>query len=543
MGHCVASTYEKRIHALSNPDAASSLKKMKRGIEKESLRVTAQGRLSQTRHPLNLGSTLTHPLITTDYAESLLEFITPPLETIDGTLQQLHKIHSFVYQNLDNEILWVNSMPCTIEGNESIPIAQYGTSNIGKLKTLYREGLDHRYGRLMQTIAGIHYNLSFPDEFWKTYMPIDKSINNTPTSATGKIPGEKLQDFISDAYFNLIRNFQIYSPLLIYLFGASPAVCASFLKNRKHALDEFQPGTTFYKPFATSLRMSDLGYQNDAQSNLHICYNSVEAYINSINHAIRTPYPEYEKIGLKENGRYKQLSTNILQIENEYYGSIRPKPIAHAGERPAISLARNGVEYIEMRCIDLNPFDPLGIDKQQILFLDCFALYCLLEPSPLFSQNDYAVVEKNLQTIVMEGRDPNVEIDTSFYTDTNKMKFRDWADANLDKIKQAAALLDTAHNTSEYTLSVQQQIRKIHKPEETPSALILKNLEDTQSNFFDFAMAEAKKTSGHFKKQKLKRQDQDYFEQLAKQSLNAQTELENENTIDFDQYLKDYLAL
>lgn len=542
MGHSVASTYEKRIHALSDPDAASSLQKMKRGIEKESLRVTPQGRLSQTRHPLSLGSTLTHPLITTDYAESLLEFITLPLETIDGTLEQLHKIHSFVYQNLDDEILWVNSMPCIVEGNESIPIAQYGTSNLGKLKTLYRVGLDHRYGRLMQTIAGIHYNLSFPDKFWKTYMPIAKAINNS-SSETKKNPNQHRQDFISDAYFNLIRNFQIYSPLLIYLFGASPAVCASFLKNRKHALDELRPGTTFYKPFATSLRMSDLGYQNDAQSNLHICYNSVEAYINSISHAIRTPYPKYEKIGLKENGHYKQLSTSILQIENEYYGSIRPKPIAHAGERPAISLARSGVEYVEIRCIDLNPFDPLGIDKQQILFLDCFALYCLLESSPLFSQSDHVVLKKNLQTIVMEGRDPNVKIDTSFYTDIDKIKFKDWAGTSLTKIMQAAALLDTANNTKEYTQSVQQQVRKIHEPEETPSALILKKIEETQGNFFDFAMSTATATEKYFKQQKLGHQDQRYFKQLARQSLADQTNLENENTIDFDQYLNAYLGL
>ena len=147
--------YKKKIQALSEQGIASSLTKMKRGIEKESLRVTPEGRLSQTPHPLNLGSSLTHPSITTDYSESLLEFITPPDESIDATLEQLKKIHGFVYKNINNEILWVNSMPCVVGDNDSIPIAQYGKSNIGKIKTLYRVGLDHRYGRLMQTIAVI----------------------------------------------------------------------------------------------------------------------------------------------------------------------------------------------------------------------------------------------------------------------------------------------------------------------------------------------------------------------------------------------------
>ncbi len=531
------STYENRLSSLSSPDTLATLTKMQRGIEKESLRVTTDGRLSQKRHPESLGSSLTHPLITTDYAESLLEFITPPLRTVDETLDYLRKIHCFVYQNIDDELLWVNSMPCIVDGNDSIPIAEYGSSNLGKLKRLYRVGLDHRYGRLMQTIAGIHYNLSFPHEFWQAYR---SSSANTPMRETS---GNTLQTFISDAYFNLIRNFQIYSPLLVYLFGASPAVCASFLNNRRHKLDELRPGTTFYKPFATSLRMSDLGYQNDAQSGLHICYNSLEAYVNSMNHAIRTPYPEYEKIGLKQNGQYQQLSTSILQIENEYYGSIRPKPIPKSGERPTITLARTGVEYIEMRCIDLNPFNPLGIDKQQILFLDCFALYCLLETSPLFSTADYSLLNQNFQAIVMEGRNPNTEIDTSFYTDTRKTTFRQWAGIQLDKIKQAAALLDSAHHITEYTRSVELQIRKIHHPEETPSALILESLKDSSSNFFDFALATAQDTAQQFKAQQLSPEDQSHFSKLAKQSLKTQKELENTSTIDFDQYLKDYLAL
>jgi len=534
--------YKKKIQALSEKGISSSLIKMKRGIEKESLRVTPEGRLSQTSHPLNLGSSLTHPLITTDYAESLLEFITLPSESIDETLKQLRNIHGFVYQNIDNEILWVNSMPCIVGNNNSIPIAQYGTSNIGKLKTLYRIGLDYRYGRLMQTIAGIHYNLSFPDEFWHRYMNLCSSLNLT-RNETITNPALSFKDFISGEYFNLIRNFQIFSPLLVFLFGASPAVCASFLKNREHSLDELKPGTTYYKPFATSLRMSDLGYQNDAQSGLHICYNSIKSYTNSMAHAISTSYPDYEKFSLMESGHPKQLSTNILQIENEYYGSIRPKPSPKPGERPTISLERDGVEYIEMRCLDLNPFEPLGIDKDQILFLDSFALYCLLESGPLFSQNDYSIIEKNLQSVVMEGRNPDIKIDTSFYTNNNKTTFSSWASNCLEKIGMAASLLDSAHRTTDHIESVKKQIQKINQPNTTPSALVLKNLEDTKSNFFDFAMSTASKTAHYFQDYTLSLDEQNHFIQLAKQSLDRQNELEKTDKIDFDQYLKDYLAL
>ena len=528
--------FQKRIHALSRQATASSLTKMKRGIEKESLRVNPEGRLAQTPHPIGLGSSLTHPLITTDYAESLLEFITLPFDTVEDTLSQLENIHSYVYKNLDKEILWVNSMPCIVEGNDSIPIAQYGTSNIGQLKTLYRKGLDYRYGRLMQTIAGIHYNLSFPKEFFSIYKTLRDKENPAGTKSD-------LQNFISENYFNLIRNFQIYCPLLVYLFGASPAVCTSFLKNRNHELEQFDSGHTYFKPYATSLRMSDLGYQNDAQSGLHICYNSIEEYIASMNHAIRTPYPEYEKIGRSKDGHPIQLSTSILQIENEYYGSIRPKPIPTAGERPTISLARSGVEYIEMRCIDLNPFEPLGINESQILFMDSFALFCLLDPAPLFSKDDYTIINNNLEKVVIEGRNPNIELKTFLHDGEDKMKFNNWANEILGKISQAASLLDLAHGTERYKQSVKTQLEKVLSPEKTPSAMVLKSLEDNHSNFFEFAMSSALNTANVFRSHKLDIEEELYFKRLAQESLNQQAELEKTNSIDFNQYVNDYLAL
>ncbi|HEX4975680.1 MAG TPA: glutamate--cysteine ligase, partial [Pseudomonadales bacterium] len=196
---------------LTNASQAQTLKQLRRGIEKESLRVTPEGRLAQTPHSKRLGSALTNPAITTDYSEALLEFITPAFPSVDETLAYLKKTHVFTYQNIENELLWVNSMPCIMGDDDGIPIAQYGTSNSGRMKTVYRNGLGYRYGRRMQTIAGIHYNFSFPDEFWQAFQVNEQ---NTQT----------LRDFASSSYFALIRNFQRFSPLLIYLFGASPAV-------------------------------------------------------------------------------------------------------------------------------------------------------------------------------------------------------------------------------------------------------------------------------------------------------------------------------
>src|SRR5690606_7206566 len=273
-----------RLAALNDADAAGTLSGMRRGIEKESLRITPQGRLAQTLHPATLGSALTHPYLTTDYSEALLEFITPASDRLTGPLEFLDQLHRYVYPEIGDEMLWVNSMPCAMGEDKDIPLAEYGSSNVGQMKHIYRRGLGYRYGRRMQTIAGIHYNLSFPETFWRLYQ---QGEQNT----------QPLQTFISERYMDLTRNFQRYSWLLIYLFGASPAVCKSFLAGREHALAELFRGT-LAQPFATSLRMSDLGYQNNVQSSLHISYNHLDEYVRTLTDAIKTEEPAYRDIGV-----------------------------------------------------------------------------------------------------------------------------------------------------------------------------------------------------------------------------------------------------
>src|SRR3954469_24948548 len=359
-----------RLRAL----ASERLRGMRRGIEKESLRVRPDGTLAQTLHPQALGSALTHPHITTDFSESQLELITGAHTSVERCLDELTHIHQVVYKHIGDEVLWCASMPCNLPADHLIPIGRYGTSNVGRAKTVYRLGLAHRYGRRMQAISGIHYNFSLPD-------------------------------VTDEQYFGLIRNFRRASWLLLYLFGASPAACSSFVAGRDHELTELVPGT-HYAPHATSLRMGRLGYQSDAQASLCVSYNDLEHYTASLYEALTQPYAVYEQIGIREGDDYKQLNTTLLQIENEFYSTVRPKRRIRRGERPLHALRERGVEYVEVRLMDLDPFCPIGITPQTCRMLDIFLLHCLLHESPPDTPAEIAEVGRNQNRVAARGREP-----------------------------------------------------------------------------------------------------------------------------------------
>ena len=271
----------------------------------------------------------------------------------------------------------------------------------------------------MQTISGIHYNFSLPDHLWQAL-------------------GITTQQQRTEAYFGLIRNFRRWSWLLIYLFGASPAVCRSFTRNLQHNLQPFDEGS-LHLPYGTSLRMGPLGYQSSAQSALHISYNTLDEYANSMVDALTRTYPAYAHMGVKKDGEYQQLNTNVLQIENEFYGTIRPKRRTHKGERPVHALRERGVEYVEVRCLDLNPFLPVGIDETQIRFLDTFLLLCLLADSAPDSVAESRRLTDNQLTIVQRGRDP-----AALLTDDagQQVSPAHWGHALLDQCQALAQLLD-----------------------------------------------------------------------------------------------------
>ena len=394
-----------RLNAIS----PSTLKAMRRGVEKESLRSLPSGALAMTPHPAALGSALTHPNITTDYSESQLELITGVHAGVDACLQELTQVHQFVYRHIGEEMLWVGSMPCGLPTDETIPIGRYGSSNVGRAKSVYRMGLGHRYGRRMQTISGIHYNWSLPK-------------------------------VTTDDYFALIRNFRRHSFLLLYLFGASPAVCSSFVAGREHGLQAL-PGGTLYMPHATSLRMGRLGYQSDAQSTLAVSYNSLQSYGASLQQALTEPYPPYEAVGIRNpGGDYNQLATSLLQIENEFYGTIRPKRVIFPGERPLHALRERGVEYVEVRCMDLDPFVPVGIEASTMRFIDMFLLHCLLSDSPSDTPQEIAALGRNQQRVAARGREPGLRLERG----EAEVTLVDWGVQIVEQCAPLAKALDAA---------------------------------------------------------------------------------------------------
>ncbi|MTD37076.1 glutamate--cysteine ligase [Erwinia sp. CPCC 100877] len=378
----------------SHPQA---LRGINRGLERETLRVTPDGHLATTGHPECLGAALTHKWITTDFAEALLEFITPVDGNIDHMLAFMRDVHRYVARNIGDERMWPFSMPCFIDDGQDIELAQFGGSNIGRMKTLYREGLKNRYGALMQTISGVHYNFSLPLAFWQMRDGVKDALS-------GKAA-------ISAGYFRLIRNYYRFGWIIPFLFGASPAICSSFLQGRPQTLPfEQTENGMFYLPYGTSLRLSDLGYTNKSQSSLGITFNDLDSYVGSLKQAIRTPSAEFARIGLEKDGKLLQLNTNVLQIENELYAPIRPKRVTRSGESPSNALLRGGVEYIEVRSLDINPFSPIGVDEQQVRFLDLFMVWCALADAPEMSSAELQCTRINWNRVIMEGRRPGLTL-------------------------------------------------------------------------------------------------------------------------------------
>lgn len=522
--------FSERIQALQQGDRVNALQGMRRGIEKESLRVTPEGKLAQTPHPVALGSALKHPNITTDFSEALLEFITPPCKTIDDALAWLDCVHAYTYSVLakQDEKLWVASMPCVLESDDQIPLAQYGSSHNARMKTVYREGLGNRYGRVMQTIAGIHYNVSFPDALWQILQEQDGDTGS-------------LQDFKTQRYFDLIRNFRRYMWLLLYLFGSSPAICPTFLQGRNHKLQAFDDqARSLYLPAATSLRMGDLGYQSNAQSALTVCYNGLETYISTLKKGLTTSFPAYEEIGVCDaSGHYRQLNTNLLQIENEFYSTIRPKRVTQPGETPIVALHEGGVEYIEVRCMDLNPYLPAGIDADAAHFIEAFLLWCLLSESPVTDAAEYQRLIRNQTLAVERGRDAELLLEDG----EQQRKLSEWGLSFFDKIAECAALLDTAYGSKAYTASVEKQRVILQDSSLTPAAAILRDMQEQKKSFFRLACDLSAQHAEYFANQALSPEKIAYFEEAASLSVQKQKELEEKITPDsFDEYLSKYYS-
>lgn len=518
----------KRIKSIIDNQLEYLLQDSKTGLEKESLRVTPNGCISQTVHPKALGSALTHPWITTDYSESLLEFVTPPLSRAHKTLDYLLDIETFVYQKLGDELLWTASMPCIIRSESDIHIANYGSSNAGKMKSIYRKGLALRYGKMMQVIAGIHFNHSFSLQFWPVYQQLEASKADE-------------RAFIDGSYMSLTRNLLRYGWLIPYFFGSSPAICKSFLEgismpeNMRVLYD-----STFYEPYGTSLRMGDIGYTNlkEGETGVKANYNSLSGYTQSLRKAINTPFPPYNEFGIKMDGEYQQLNANLLQIENEYYSTVRPKQILNGMEKPVDALDARGIQYVELRSLDINAFHPAGLTHNQLYFLKTFMLFCLLQESPEIDGRERCEIDNNQSLVAHQGRKPGLKLSRN----GESIQLKVWAEELMLAMAPVAEILGDTHNEGCYQDSHEWHLNLVRHPDLTPSARMLEELFSEDENYYEFARRKSLEHREIFLNRKLDTTKEQMFIRMAEASLRKQVEVEASDHIVFDSFLKNYLS-
>lgn len=496
-----------------------------RGIERETLRVNADGKLSQKSHPAAFGSALCHQSITTDFSESLLEFITPVAKNVDQLFAYLNDIHHYAAKNLENnEALWPFSMPCFVEKEDSVELAQYGSSNVGLMKTAYRQGLKNRYGSMMQIISGVHYNFSLPDTFWTTWSEIHKK----------DLP---LKEAKSAGYFGVIRNYYRYGWVIPFLFGASPALCDSFIQDKETNFKFKKIGKgTIYLPYATSLRLSDLGYTNSSHSSLKICHNSLDSYLASVAQALHKKNPEFTEMGVKKDDAYVQLNDNVLQIENELYAAIRPKRVAQGNITPSQALKSNGVEYIEIRALDTNPFSKVGITEEQVNFLDLFLIWCAIIPSPEISEVQALYFSDNLNTVVTRGRQPDLQLQI----DGKEQSIAAWGDWLTTQLQALAKVLDSNENGDRYQQAISHIAPRFTDPELTSSARVLSMLQEKNTDNGELALSLSKTYKAELATQGYQIWSDQYFQQEKLNSLAKQQKIENADNLSFDEYLQQY---
>ena len=521
--------FHKRLDLLNKSANSCRIHKGRRvGIEKESLRVDHNGRLSHKIHPASLGSALTHPYITTDYSEALLELVVPPCLDIDSAMQFLQDIHIEVFKHLSqNEMLWPASMPCIVRNESDIPLAYYGTSNMGQMKSIYRRGLGYRYGRAMQTIAGVHFNYSFGDELWRLLYSVDAQDQ------------ESLSDFRSRRYMDLLRNFLRNAWLVSYLFGVSPAVCRNFIESTSNNLEVFDE-FTLYGQYATSLRMGDIGYQNNQEAKIGIkaSYNNLRDYIESLKDAITKEHTAYRDIGVNVAGEYRQLNACILQIENEYYSSARPKPSAYATEMPLLSLAKHGVEYIEIRSLDVSVFEPLGINRQQLYWMEALLWFCLLDDSPAIVADDWQGIDHNEIETAHRGRQPGLQLLRA----GKPYRLQRWGLEVCDRMRAVCELLDATTSSDVYCRALDEQVQKLEDSQHCPSAQLLEEMKASDASFIAFSQCQARRYKEYFKGKDLSSEKSALYADTARKSLREQEDLESSDKVSLEEYIDQYFS-
>ena len=511
--------YENLIDRISKSDAKDTLIYGRFGIEKESLRVS-QSRISRTKHQESMGSPLCHRYITTDFSEAQLELITPPLMDKKAGLNFLENTHHFVSHKIEDEIIWPFSMPPFIQSDDEIPIASYGSSNLALFKTTYRNGLSHRYGRTMQAISGIHVNYSFPEQIWQSTLFTNENTNS--------------QELRANIYFRTLRNLHRMNWLILYLFGASPIVTKNFLQNKYERFQKLD-SQTYYLPYATSLRMSDLGYQNINQSNLAVSLDSLSEYTSDLKQATETKCEDFQKIDKKTTEDYPQINPNILQIEDEYYAIARPKSNSVSNMRLITELNDSGVDYIELRSLDLNPFQRIGIDLDTIHFLEVFLIYCTLKSSPYIKNGEIEEIKQNDLFVATRGREPGLKLSCN----QKQISLENWANKILDEMMPIAEFLDD--KTTSFTSIIKKLNTKIKHPEETASAMLLDKIFNEKISFHQLGRKIGEEYKSYYiDKEVSTNLEWSRLEKESIDSIKSQVELEQSTDQSFEDFVREY---
>lgn len=314
------------------------------GIERETHRVSPDGDISPSRHP----ESLKEPSFTKDFAESQLELVTKPHGSIQGAIEELERLTETARDAIGTELLWPFSMPPLLPGEQAIRIARMGSGEAARLAERYRAGLSARYGVARQLICGVHLNVSFGE---KLLMELKE---RAPLSME-----ETGQGSDRDAYYlRLVRNLFDDMPSLVMLFGSTP-----FDANAR----------TTDEGFAYSVRNSPKGYAR-TEYRPFLELGSIAGHIAGIRRGMKTESDDFRKLGLIRDGKPVQLNGRVFQKEKEFYAPIRFKRTPMAGEMALGALERRGVEYLELRFFDVDPFAKSGIAEDAVRLAHLFVV-------------------------------------------------------------------------------------------------------------------------------------------------------------------------
>lgn len=352
-------------------------------------------------------------------------------------------------------------------------------------------------------------------------------------------PDCSLTDWRTQGYLALIRNFQSHGWLLNFLTGSSPALSRSFVRGDPPSHLQSINNHTLFGEFATSLRMGDLGYTSSAQNGLQICYNQLHTYIETLTKAIVTPHDAYTQLADTRDGERSQLNDGLLQIENEFYSAIRPKRVTQSGEAPVRALAERGIEYVEVRCLDINPFTPIGINEETIALVDTFLLSCVLSESPLCDAATRTIDNANTRRILNFGRNSSLQLLTR---DGGEIPRNELAQPILESMQEAAACLDSANATSHHGKAVARARGMLMGDVETPSARVLRELTEQGLSYSELMGNYADRWHHAFEDHAIPSKIKTGLADEAIASLRRQREIEINDKLSFDEFLREFYA-